>query len=406
MQSFDLIIIGAGPAGSSACIALRESGLKIAIIDKSTFPRDKVCGDALSLDVVNQLAILDPILAKEFDDFDLKKSSAGVSFSSAKGIVLDIPFIYKNEPRQGYVCERKHFDHLLFKTACKGNDLSVFENTSPDSIERIRDGFVIKIGERVIKSRMLIGADGAQSLVARKLKAQSVEHQHHSAGLRMYCTGVRGFNSQGYIELHFIHKALPGYLWIFPLPGNKANVGIGVLSSVVKNKKLNLREILYTEIRENPLFADRFRDVVFLEDPRGFGLPLGSKRRSISGDGFLLLGDAAGLIDPFSGEGIANAIRSGRIAADHVRKAFSANQFSSNYLSQYDDEIYRKMGAEFKLSRQLQMMCRYPWLMELLFRKAKNNDVFRQFIIDALADIKVKNRLVRPGFWFKVLFGG
>jgi len=405
MQTFDVIIVGAGPAGSSACIALRNSGLKIALIDKSIFPRDKVCGDALSLDVLNQLAMLDPKLAREFDSFNIKQSSAGVSFSSSKGKVLDIPFIYKNEIRHGYVCERKHFDHLLFKAACEGTEITVFENSIPDRIDRVEDGFVVVIGEKSIKSRMILGADGAQSGVARKLKPQAIDLYHHSAGLRMYCSGVRGFHSEGYIELHFINKVLPGYLWIFPLPDGKANVGIGVLSSIVRQRKLNLRQILMRELQENPLFVNRFSDVVYLEEPKGFGLPLGSKKRSISGDGFLLLGDAAGLIDPLSGEGIANAIRSGRVAAEHAKKAFSIGQFSASFLSEYDDEIYRKMGAEFKLSRQLQMMCKYPWLMELLFRKAKSNEVFRQFIIDALADVNVKKRLVLPIFWFKLLIG-
>ena len=165
---------------------------------------------------------------------------------------------------------------------------------------------------------MIIGADGAHSVVAKYLGTTTIERKHHSAGLRVYYENITSFHPDRYIELYFFNEILPGYLWIFPLPDNKANVGIGMLSDTITKKKINLRETLEKLMRTHPALKERFQYARPLETVKGFGLPLGSKQRKISGDRILLAGDAASLIDPFSGEGIGNAIRSGRVAAEHV----------------------------------------------------------------------------------------
>jgi geranylgeranyl reductase family protein len=402
---YDLIIIGAGPAGCAAAISLRQSGLKVALLDSAVFPRDKICGDALSLDVMNQFDLMDSAISADFEHLFPKKKSAGVRFSSAKGSVVDIPFIYKGTQREGYVCERRVFDAFMLKHALSNADLTFYAGAPVQNIIKTKGGFEVTSGNTIYSAKMLLGADGAQSKVARLFSKNKLDHHHYSAGLRMYCENVQGMQSDGYIELHFVKKALPGYLWIFPLEGNRANVGIGVLSSVLKKKHIHLRELFIQELKQNPLFKDRFSNAVFLEDPKGFGLPLGSRKRSISGDGFLLLGDAAGLIDPFSGEGIANAIRSGRVAAIHVKEAFAEHRFDGAFLKNYDKEIYKRMYPEFFLSRRIQMMCKYPFLMELLFKKVNSNKEFRQFFIDALGNIDVKKRLLNIGFWWRLWRG-
>ena len=92
---------------------------------------------------------------------------------------------------------------------------------------------------------MIGGADGAQSVVARQLGSFRPDREHYSAGLRVYYEGIASFQESNFIELHFFKDVLPGYLWIFPLPNNRANVGIGVLSSVVSKKKMNLKTVLH-----------------------------------------------------------------------------------------------------------------------------------------------------------------
>ena len=170
-------------------------------------------------------------------------------------------------------------------------------------------------------------------------------------------------------------------------------------------RKMNLREVLDKLLSTDDRFKERFRSATALETIKGFGLPLGSKQRKLSGNRFLLTGDAASLIDPFSGEGIANAIRSGRIAASHIITAFQRQDFSASFNLEYDREIYRRMWKELKLSYGLQKLCRYPLLFNFIVKKANNSPYVRQFLIDSLADIQRKKSLLRPGFYWRMLFG-
>ena len=149
---------------------------------------------------------------------------------------------------------------------------------------------------------------------------------------------------------------------------------------------------------------DRFRDAKPLETAKGYGLPLGSKKRKISGDRFLLLGDAASLIDPFTGEGIGNAIRSGRVAANHIIGAFRVNDFSASFNTAYDKEIYTRMWPELKVSRALQNLCRYPRLFNSVVRKANKSQYIHDLLIDALAHSKKKKSLLHPSFYYHLLF--
>jgi flavin-dependent dehydrogenase len=181
-------------------------------------------------------------------------------------------------------------------------------------------------------------------------------------------------------------------------------VGIGMLSSVVSKKRINLKTILKALIENNPHLNDRFKNAKPLEVAKGYGLPLGSKKRKISGDRFLLLGDAASLIDPFTGEGIGNAIRSGRVAADHIVKALKVNDFSGSFNTAYDDEIYRKMWPELRVSRALQNLCRYPRLFNSVVRKANKSRYIHDVLIDALAHTKKKRALLHPSFYYHLLF--
>jgi flavin-dependent dehydrogenase len=151
-------------------------------------------------------------------------------------------------------------------------------------------------------------------------------------------------------------------------------------------------------------FRNRFQFAKALETVKGFGLPLGSKQRQLSGDRFLLTGDAASLIDPFSGEGIGNAIRSGRVAASHIVNCFKKKNFSAAFNLEYDREIYRRMRKELQLSRRMQKLCRYPFLFDFIVRKANHNAHVRQLLIDSLSNIDKKKSLTHPMFYYRMLF--
>ncbi|UII20174.1 NAD(P)/FAD-dependent oxidoreductase [Fulvivirga ligni] len=401
---FDVIIIGAGPAGTAAAIELGKANAKVAVIDKAVFPRDKTCGDALSVDVINQLEKLSPELAQDFQSLSDKTASYGVKIVAPNQKEVEIPFLYQGEEKCGYICPRLSFDHLLFKHMKSYSSVEVFEGQKVSSIIRTKDVVSVITEGQTFSAPLIIGADGAQSVVAKQLAEQRLDKKHHSGGLRVYYEQIEGFTSDNKIELHFFKNILPGYLWIFPLPNGKANVGLGMLSSVISSKKINLKEVLKELLSNHPSLKERFSTSKPLESIKGFGLPLGSKKRSVSGDNYLLTGDAAGLIDPFSGEGIGNALRSGRFAADHALLCLKTNDFSKEFNVQYDNYLFGKIWNELQISHTLQRLCKYPRVFNFVVNKARKSPHVHNFLVDSLANVSVKKHLSNPVFYFKLLF--
>ncbi|WKK80596.2 geranylgeranyl reductase family protein [Marivirga arenosa] len=403
---FDLIIVGAGPAGCTCAYQLRHTKLRIAVIDKATFPRDKICGDALSADVVNQLDRMDPTLVDSFKKFNQKLPSQGVSFFAPNGQKLDIPFTNPNfDEAAGYISKRVDFDQFMFDQIKDQANVELFVNEKIEKIEYESDLVKLESKLHTFTSKLIIGADGAYSVVNKYLGNIKVEKEHYCAGLRQYYKNVNGFNDQNHIELHFYKELLPGYFWVFPLPNGQANVGLGMLSSEVSKRQLNLKSILYDLIHNHPNLKDRFKNAEPIEDIKGFGLPIGSKKRAISGRQFLLLGDAASLIDPFTGEGIGNAIRSGRIAAEVVEEAFYKNYFDSKYLHKYDQIIEHKMRNELRISRSMQKLLKYPKLFNFVVKKANSNSSVRTLLTSMLDNVDLKKELIKPRFYIQLLFG-
>lgn len=400
----DVLIVGAGPAGSAAAMELGKAGLSVVILDKAVFPRDKICGDALSVDVVNQLAMLSPTLATSFNDFLSKVPSYGVKIFSPDFRHVDIPFVHQGKKRAGYICKRVDFDNLLVQQLEEFPTVSLHQGCPVQKLELHSDCVEVHTPKGIFQAKIVLGADGAQSVVGKQFGVIKKLRNHYSAGLRVYYEGVTSFHQDHYIELYFFRRILPGYLWIFPLPGNRANVGIGMLSSVISRKKINLKTTLQDILEENPRLRRRFKNAKPLETIKGYGLPLASKRRPISGERFLLTGDAASLIDPFTGEGIANAIRSGRIAAAHAVSCFEKGNFSAVFNSAYDEEVYRRMGKEFRTSKALQHLCRFPWLFNFVVRKARQRKPVHKLLVDALAQVDKKRSLINPGFYYRLLF--
>jgi geranylgeranyl reductase family protein len=406
---FDVIIIGAGPAGIICALQLAKKNYHIALIEKKQFPKDKICGDALSLDVVNQLKLIDEKLYLKFLKFSNKIETYGVKIIAPNHQSFDIPFNYKGKPRVAYVSKRKDFDNFLFNELKSFSNIKFFENTKVDNIDIVKKKVKVSFKDNhqkilVLESKIIVGADGTQSYVAKTLSNIKIDYRHYSAGLRVYYENVSDFNVGNFIELHFLKEILPGYLWIFPLPNNQANVGVGMLSKYVSKKKINLKSTLELIIKEHPQFKERFKNAKALETVKGFGLPLGNSKRNISGERFILLGDAAGLIDPFSGEGVGNAIRSARVGAEHIEKCFEINNFSKKQNLAYDKEIYKRMGKEFTVSRSLQKLCRYPKLFNFIVKKANNNKELRNFLIGTMEDVEKKKILTKPSFYYRLLF--
>ncbi|MBL0342093.1 MAG: hypothetical protein IPP71_14920 [Bacteroidetes bacterium] len=131
---------------------------------------------------------------------------------------------------------------------------------------------------------------------------------------------------------------------------------------------------------------------------------MGSKKRKISGDGFMLTGDAASMIDPFTGEGISNAMYCGMTAALVAGEALKQNRFDADFLQQYDEKIYKRLWDELKLSHTMQKLCKFPWLFNFVINKAEKNRTFRETISCMFDDVDLRAKFKKPSFYFKLLF--
>ncbi|MFY0671815.1 MAG: geranylgeranyl reductase family protein [Bacteroidia bacterium] len=400
-----VLIIGAGPAGCMTSYGLSNNSIDHILIDKDVFPRDKICGDALSGKVLDALAETRPEFLNEFiARKDVFTPSPGISFFGPNGKQLNIPFPKRKDKLDvGYVATRKNFDNLLLEYL-DANFCTFYQGVS---LKKLEDrSALLQIGEKQIQVDfdLIIGADGARSKVHEHFIGRITDKFHHSAAIRAYYKGVTGFNSD-YIELHFIKDLLPGYFWIFPLPNGEANVGLGMLSAEISKNKVSLRAKLDEIVANHPVMKERFKNAELLENVKGWGLPLGSKKRTIAGNHFLLTGDAAWLIDPFTGEGIGNALVSGQLASKWATKALNEKNFSADLLKGYQEEVYHKLWTELNLSHKLQKLSAKKWLFNFLINKALSNKKLRETMTSMFANIDLRSELKKPSFYIKLLFG-
>ncbi len=405
-EEFDVIVVGGGPAGSSCTAFLAKAGKKVLLLDRATFPRDKTCGDGISgrsVGVLNELGLLSEIAKVEHLDM------YGVTFSNPKGKVVPIGAPRnENSPPPGFVCRREVLDNVLFQNAKK---------LAAKTIEGFFVTEVILEGDKVVgvkgklkdkemefRSKVVVGSDGAGSILAKKLGPTNQDEAHQCAGIRCYYEGVEGMIDQ--IELHFIDGVLPGYFWIFPLPNKRANVGIGMLVSDMKKKKVNLQKLMFETIEKNPTFKERFKNAKRLNEVKSWILPLASKVPSLKiyGNGYVLCGDAASLIDPFTGEGIGNALTSGKHAAKAIVAAFEKNDFSAQTLSEYQKSLWEKIGEEVQTNYKMQNLVNYPFMINLVVDKASRSKDIKAAISNALINPDGKKTVVGPMFILKALF--
>ena len=395
-----------------AALHLARAGHRCLLLDRATFPRDKICGDALTGKVLSELRQLGGPLTARLAAEAAPAASWGIQFVAPNGRAVRVPFKPGFDPAtqapDGYVLPRLTFDNLLVKEVRRQPLIELRE--SCDVARTARGGLGWQLFDKhdnlLAECCLLLVANGAQSGFVRQVAGQALAPAHHSAGLRAYYGGVRGLDADHFVELHFLPELLPGYLWIFPLADGQANVGLGMLSKDVQRHKVNLRERLEQALATHPALAPRFAQAERLGPVRGWGLPLGSRRQPASGAGYLLLGDAASLIDPFTGEGISNAMLSGRYAADWVGRAYAANDFSAAFLAGYDAALYQRLGQELRLSAMLQRLARWPAVFSFIANRAVANPTLAETLSAMFLDVDLRARLRQPGFYLRLLFGG
>jgi|JI10StandDraft_1071094.scaffolds.fasta_scaffold14155_7 geranylgeranyl reductase family protein len=347
---FDVAVIGAGPAGSTAALAMLNSGLRVALIDMATFPRDKTCGDAVAAYVPKVLATISPEFKAEFEALSQKQPVHTCRVFAPNGRPIDFRF-----SENGNIVKRIDLDNFLCELATRQKHVAPFFGSRVNSLAFKSDQNLWELQTTLgaIKAKLIIGCDGANSVVTKQVSDGRLHQQHHSAAVRAYFTGVEGVNPESF-ELHFIPELPLGYFWIFPESDGSFNVGLGALSKFISDKHLNLRDLLQHVVSKHKSISKRFANALQISDVKGFGLPLGSRKIPISGKGWMLCGDAAHLIDPLTGEGIGQAMASGRFAGWMAVDCFKKNNFSAEFMKSYDRQVYKKFWASHRKSYLMQ----------------------------------------------------
>ena len=406
-NSYDIIIIGAGPSGTAAALYANRLGLKTVIVDKSIFPRDKICGDALSgksIRYLKELGFINDI--SQLNGSSIRRIIFGSPNHKQFSIHLNNPHhkFHAGNIKQGYVIPRKTFDNFLFE---KASDITEVRQAFKFVDLLKQDDKIIGITgtqnkqKQKIYAPIVLGCDGAKSTLLRKLGLYSENSKNTAVAIRCYYKGVKDLTNQ--IELHFLKEILPGYFWLFPAGDDIANIGIGLSRDQAQKTEHKLSEIL-DQVTNSKHFKNRFSNSKKLEKPKGWSLPLGRIQRQNHGDGFMLLGDAAGLIDPFTGEGIGNAMASAKFSIDVCYEAIKKQDFSKNMFSKYHKLVWNELGHELNISTKLQNAAKYKTLLNFIINKASNSKEIQDILSGMLTREDPRKKLTNPLFYLKVLF--
>ncbi|WP_375472238.1 NAD(P)/FAD-dependent oxidoreductase [uncultured Nostoc sp.] len=341
--NYDLIIVGGGPAGSTMALSAHKHGLKVLLLDKEQFPRDKICGDAILVDcmtILQEFQLIDKLLQEPH-----ARTGTYQIFTEHEHLQVC------SQSHELLISKRKIFDNILFQSA-----KSCVDTREGAKVENllIKDGQVFGVqgtyqtGKSFeYTAKIVAGADGCGSVVAKKLGLYKFEPQNGAVATRAYYRNLPVSDNE--LEFYYFQECLPGYLWIFPVDSETVNVGVGIWGGTYKNKNTSL-PALHRQLTQSPLLKKRFEKAELIGDIQAWYLPLASVRRTMHGDGFILAGDAAGLIDPFWGDGIDTAMISGKIAGEILAEVCRGSNYSAEVLQKYADAVWSRLGSRFKFN--------------------------------------------------------
>lgn len=397
---FDVIVSGAGPAGSTCAFFLAKAGRRVLLLDKAHFPRDKICADNKSwicTDLVKQMG-----LWKAFQKLP-KQEIRAMQFSTPGGHALRVPLEDKKIKSRGphYNVRRKLFDHLLFQAAKKQKNVTAMDGFRVQRVVK-KDGAVIGVEGKNQRGQVqtffapiVVGADGSQSPVAKTAGVHPVVHDRHATNSRAYFKGVACDPTS--VELHYLPDVNPGYFWIFPVDGGLCNVGVGLPSVYVQKHRIDPKKMLL-ELTRLPQFKERFKKAQMVSEIGVWGVTVGgAKKRPVSGAGFVLVGDAANTAVTFAGEGVGPAMRSGKIAAESIDAALHDGDVSSSSLKRYDDALWKIIGPENKAMSSLEFLIKNPAVFDFAVKRGAKNPRLAKIASKIASDYRHAAQLWEPG---------
>jgi geranylgeranyl reductase family protein len=384
----DVLVIGGGPSGAATSYWLAEAGHDVVFVERKTFPREKTCGDGLTPRAVKQLEDmgLGDRLA-EFHRFDGLRACG-------HGITLELEWPkHPVFPSYGYVVRRRDLDLLVAERAEKsGAELRTgTEAVAPLLRDGVLAGAVVKSKESGVTSeihaRYVVIADGANSRFGRALGTSRRRTYPQGMAIRGYFASPR--HDDPWIESSLDLRdrngsSLPGYGWIFPVGDGEINVGIGLLSTFRDYKTVNTTHIMNEFAATAPDYWEIGPETA-TGPPTGGRLPMGGSIEPKVGPTWLVVGDAAGSINPFNGEGIDYAYETGRLAAELLDEALQTGD--GRALQRYQVRLDDEYGLYFKVARLFAKVIGRPALMRELTRVGMQSRTLMDWVLRIMANL-------------------
>jgi geranylgeranyl reductase family protein len=372
----DVAVVGGGPAGTATALFLRQRGHDVVLIDEARFPRDKVCGEGLSPEAWRLLDALGAAEAvRALDPRPLRGMTViapdGTAFSGEYG-----------DGRTGLAVRRSAFDEALLAAARAGG-VEVREGARATGVireaGRVQGVSVLKAGEEwELRARLVVAADGRRSVVARRLGLLHEHRRFRKFAVRGHWSGMQGLSDHG--EMHVCPD---GYCGIAPLPAGEANVAFVLEATALRGAGGDLESFYRDGLRRWPRISERLDGASLLAPPRAIG-PLALVARRLSVPGAVLVGDAAGFYDPFTGEGVTLALRSAELAAGVADQALRRRAVAD--LREYDRLRGDATRHKFRLNRLIQAVVSRPELANAVARKLKRRPVLADRLVGIAGD--------------------
>ena len=356
MERFDIAVIGGGPAGAATAIRAARAGVRVVVVEKGPYGRDKVCGDGLTPRAVAALQELDIPL-------DDAHHIVGLRMIAGKQ-VRELPWPDTGRfPNHGAVWPRRRLDAALIDAAVEaGADVRFEVSGDPILDERTGRATGIYTPHGAIEADLVVAATGAPGAVARALGAERDPAEPFGLAIRAYVESPR--HADEHLEACLTIRDprgtwVPGYGWMFPCGDGTVNIGVGALSTMKGFKGLNLNHLLDSY---RGIVTDTWEIGPNLERPRAWRLPMSAVQRH--GPGWVAIGDAAGLVNPMNGEGIDYGLESGMLAAD----LFCEDPATAP--ERYDELIGERFDGFLRTGRRFAFLIGHPWLMRTGLRFA------------------------------------